>query len=368
MPQQVIIVSAQPIPNLIPILTSRPETVHLLVSDKMERQALRLVRFLESRSISCLNHSINPYNMKQVESECFGILDGAEAGTITLNATGGTKIAAFGAFAAFRERGFPIIYFEPEHWHIIHLNGTEQTPQKPDAQLSVADYLAVHGLNIVEDAGEDEGIIKRRELTKWLAENLSQSGFMPILNTFATEAHKKSFPFSKQIEGYFNPSFKPVLKKLAAEKMIGWDESKRTITFPTPDSARYLGGFWLEEYVFDVVQSLGIHDVRRNVNVAWDGSGIKNEFDVVFTNRCRLFLLSCKTSKLVQEKHFKDKNPIYELDSLKDDAAGLFGQGVLVSASPLGMELKKRADALRLITINAEDIKWLAMKLKIELK
>ncbi|MDD2366192.1 MAG: DUF1887 family CARF protein [Desulfuromonadaceae bacterium] len=365
----VIIVSAQPIPNLIPIISAMPATVHLLVSDKMDLQSVRLIRFLEERNIRCVGHSINPYNMGQVETVCRGILENTEAGSITLNATGGTKIAAFGAFAAFRELGFPIIYFDPEKWRMIRLDVNGQPPEKAEAELNVSDYLSLHGFKVSSDAGDDETVLERRNLTDWLSKNLPESGLMPILNQFASEAQeKKIFPFVKNIMGYFNSSFIGVLKKLASENIIGWDSKTRAITFPTIDAARYIGGFWLEEYVFDVVKSLGVHDVRRNVNVVWDGSGIKNEFDVVFTHKCRLFLISCKTSKLGHEKQYKDKNPVYELDSLKDAAAGLFGQGVLVSASPLGGELKKRADTLRLVSINAEEIKWLATKLKIELK
>jgi len=362
-----ILISGQPIPNLIPAIAWHPDVVHLLVSAKMERQAARIAQFLESRGIECRKHQIDAYDMRQVEAVCTKLLEGAAHGAVILNATGGTKVAAFGAFAAFRERGFPIVYFDPEKWRITWLDGSGTPPVAAAAELSVREYLAAHGLNVIEDAGSDEAVTKRLALTAWLAKELPQSGFIRVLNKLATEAQQTGIYPAHKIIKPFDPSFTPFLKKLESEKLISWDSRSRTLTFPDAAAARYLGGFWLEEYVFDVVSSLDVHDVRRNVRVAWDGSGTKpvtNEFDVVFTDKCRLYMISCKTSKLGSESHYKDKNPVYELDSLKDAAAGLFGQGILVSATPLGVELQKRADTLKLLTISGRDLPWLKTKLQ----
>lgn len=365
----VCLVSAQPIPNLIPVIAYRPEKVHLLVSEKMKQQAVRLTAFLRRFGCECVEHPIDSYSMVQVEEVCHAILKQAGPGSIALNATGGTKISAFGAFAAFRQQGFTIFYFDPEKWRIVHLDSSGIPSQELVAEISVADYLAAHGMQIIELDGKDEPLAERRELTGWLAKHLPGSGLMPVLNGFAAQAQDKgAFPCSKTFDKRFNPSFIPILEKLASAAFVRWDAKAKTVTFPNSETARYIGGFWLEEYVFEVVKSLDVYDVQRNVRVAWDASGITNEFDVVFTNHCRLYLVSCKTSKLAQEKQYKDKNPVYELDSLKDDAAGLFGKGILVSASPLGTELKKRADILQLITISAQDIGWLEMKLKVALQ
>lgn len=365
----VCLVSAQPLPNLIPVIAYRPEKVHLLVSEKMKQQAVRLTSFLRRFGCKCVEHPIDPYSMVQVEEICHAILKQAEPDSIALNATGGTKISAFGAFAAFRQQGFPIFYFDPEKWRIAHLDSSGIPPQELAAEISVADYLAAHGMQTLESGGSDELLEGRIEMTGWLAKHLPESGLMPVLNAFAAEAlDKGGFPWSKTFDKRFLTRFIPVLNKLASASILSWDAKTKIVTFHNSESARYIGGFWLEEYVFNVISSLGVHDVQRNVRVAWDASGITNEFDVVFTNHCRLYLVSCKTSKLAQEKQYKDKNPVYELDSLKDDAAGLFGKGILVSASPLGTELKKRADILQLITISAQDIGWLEMKLKVALQ
>ena len=365
----VIIISAQPVPNLIPVISMKPERVIMLVSQQMVRQAERLRAFLENRGISVSEQLIDPYDMAQVEQVCVAVIKEEQPASIILNATGGTKIAAFGAFAAFRHYNLPIFYFDPQQWRIVSLDGSGTPPHEPCSELSVADYLAVHGKKVISDIGTDEVFENRLPLTRWLSEHLPQSGLMPVLNMFVTESLvKKTFPFARQFERYFNPAFTPLLKRLNAEGIIRWEAKTKTVIFESDSNAAYIGGFWLEEYVFDVVRGLAVHDVRRNVRVFWDSSGITNEFDVVFTDRSRLFLISCKTSKLGSEKQYKDKNPVYELDSLKDDAAGLYGKGILVSASPLGTELKKRADTLELVSINAGDLKWLASKLKIALK
>jgi|GEM_PF-2422630 len=371
MPNHLIIVSDQPMPNLIPIISMKPAKVFMLVSEQMRAKAERIKRFLSENDIEAEEYIIEPYQMDEVESLTLSILDREPPDSIALNATGGTKISAFGAFAAFRKRGFPIFYFEPKRWEIISLDEVKKDAVKPAAQISVKDYLALHGMKVFEEAADDEEVNSRREITSYLAEHLHESGLMPVLNSFAFKAQeKRTFPITISFEANkYYPQFNPILKKLTEAQIIRFDPNNKSITFPNLQSARYLNGFWLEEYVYSVIKDLGVYDVRRNVNVSWEGSLIKNEFDVVFTNNSRLFIVSCKTAKLAKAKDFKDKNPVYELDSLKDYAAGLFGIGVLVSASPLGTELQRRADTLKLVTMASKDMKkWLKAKLQIEIK
>jgi len=364
--QHVIIVSDQPAPNLIPVIMFQPETVHLLVSSKMTRKASRIRAYLESRGINAAEHPIEAYNMEQVKTVCSGILSGAAPGSVLLNATGGTKLAALGAFAAFRDASFPVVYFDPETWQIRRID-SGHPPEQAKAALTVREYLAIHGLNVSAATAADEGMEKRNQLTSWLAEHLPKTGFIRTLNAFSARAiEKRRFPFTEHLHHPVRADDRKILEKLHSGGMLKWDPKVKSITFEDYAAAHYLCGFWFEEYVFETVKSLGADDILMNVNVEWDNTGdkpLKNELDVVFTHNCRLFLISCKTSKLATEKEYKDKNPVYELDSIKDTAAGLFGRGMLVSATPISHELKKRADSLDLLTIAGPDLPWIKAKI-----
>jgi len=362
----VCLVSDQPIPNIIPAISEGVQKVELLVSRDMERKGKWLRQFFEARGIGTASHTIDPYDFSQVEGVCSQLLDDASGSDLALNVTGGTKIAAFAAFSAFRDRNRPILYYDPKRWCAIRLDRNDIPPVEGNVRLSVKEYLNVYGKSIIEESSDHEPLCRRKGLTFWLAENLANSPFLRVMNAFAAEAQKsRSFPFSKSFDKRFNPSFKPLLERCGSEGIIGWDPKTRTVTFPDMDSARYLGGFWLEEYVWLVASELPLDDLKRNVRVKWEESGITNEFDVLFTYRCRLFIVSCKTSRLESEQHFKDKNPVYELDSQKEKAAGLFGKAILVSATPMGEELQKRADELKIIRLSGADLPWLKKKLEI---
>lgn len=362
---QVCIVSDQPIPNIIPAISGDSNRVELLVSTDMEKKGEWLKQFFEKRGITATFHPIDPYDFSQVEGVCLKILDEAEGMDVALNVTGGTKIAALGAFSAFHTRNRPVLYFDPKKWSVVRIDRSDIPTVEGRVSLTVQEYLNVYGKTIIEEAVDHTRLLARGKLTCWLAENLADSSFLRVMNAFAAEAQKSpSFPFSKSFDHRFDPTFKPVLERCAREGVIRWEPTTRTVTFPEIDSARYLGGYWLEEYVWLIASELPLDDLRRNVRVKWAESGITNEFDVLFTSRSRLFIVSCKTSRLESEKHFRDKNPLYELDSLKDAAAGLFGVGLLVSASPLGEELRKRADTLGIIRLSGSDLPWLKVKLE----
>lgn len=366
--EQVLLVSAQPIPNLIPVLKWRPEAVHLLVSEKMGPQADRLERYLEGLTINVLRHAIDAYNQEQVQLVCRDILADKEAGSVLLNATGGTKVAAFAAFEAFRSVGFPVVYFDPQRWRILSLYPGQQEPVRPEGEISVTEYLSVYGLNVKKAERSCADMERRLSLSRFLARELpGRPGFMRVLNAVAARAvNLRSFPFTEKIEP-FSKDYLPLLTRLDDEGLIGWDGASRKITFPCRGSARYLNGFWLEEYVFASLEGLPIADSLRNVEVEWDGTGrspVENEFDVVFTRGARLYLISCKTASLSRERDTIDKNPLYELFSLKESAAGLFGRGLLVSASPMGEALKKRAGASGIDYLEGTELPYLREKIQ----
>lgn len=365
--EQVIIVSSQPVPNLIPVFAWRPGVVHMLVSERMRAQAARLRRLLAEFTY-IVEYHIDPYSMEHVEAVCSSILGAKAKGSVVLNVTGGTKVAALAAFQVFRQNDLPIVYFEPEHWRIVHLHPRDGQSEVPAVSITVEDYLAAYGLNVTIAEQNSPELLARSDLTLYLARELPRrQGLMRLLNKIGnTAATLGNFPYREVISPFY-PAFLPPLEQLHKAGAILWHTKEKTITIESQSWARYLSGFWLEEYVYRQVAALQPDDLRRNVQVVWDGTGrepVRNEFDVVLTSNARLFLISCKTSKLASERDLVDKNPVYELDSLKDVAAGLFGWGILVSASDLAPAARQRAEASGIVVIAGEELRWLNEKLR----
>lgn len=366
--EQVLLVSHQPIPNIMSVLAAPATHVHLLVSERMELQADRLERFCAGRGVGVSRLGIEPYDFAQVEGTCRSILRDKPPGSVVLNATGGTKVAAMAAFGLFRERGFPSVYFDPEKWRLLRLAEEQHVAVPFPLELGVRDYLALHGLNVVKAQGEDGGVSQRSALSDFLARELPAiPGFIRQLNKVAADSIKAGlFPCSSEMK-FVNRESGRVLQELSRSGLAGWDRATRLLTFPTEEAARYLNGFWMEEHSYTVLRKLQPFDLLRNVEVAWDGTGEKpvtNEFDVVFTSGARLFLVSCKTSRMDGTRNALDKGPLYELDALKDVAGGLFGRGILVSASPMGDALRRRARASSISWVDGSGIAKLDVFMK----
>jgi hypothetical protein len=96
------------------------------------------------------------------------------------------------------------------------------------------------------------------------------------------------------------------------------------------------------------------------VKVRWDKKGKEpptNEYDVVFIWDNKLYLIECKTKRFMGDDIKSSvSEPIYKLDSLKDWAGGLYGQGIFISYKGLTQEMRERLEASRLKYCEGKDL------------
>jgi len=138
----------------------------------------------------------------------------------------------------------------------------------------------------------------------------------------------------------------------------------------------FLGGGWLEEFVFATVQERPVTDARMNVKLDWERNQtapkraeqqIRNEFDVLFTSGNRLHVISCKTGNLdapTEAGGNKGKEAIYELEALADKAGGPFGRAMLVSARRLSDYSRSRASRMKIEVVDGVDVLGLGKRLE----
>ena len=127
------------------------------------------------------------------------------------------------------------------------------------------------------------------------------------------------------------------------------------------DAARYLSGFWLEEYAWWIASDMALSDVRCGVQGTWEGAAKKdapkNEFDVLAVHNNRMLVVECKPLRLDQGEQAKEQNIVTKLENLGRIAGGTFGTNLLLSARPTTRTVRSRcrsqgiplreADALR---------------------
>lgn len=350
----VCLVSNQPIPNLVPLLLEQPEEAILLVSPEMKERSRRLDEIVRPRGIRTREVEIPAYDFGEVSSICKRLIEeyAAEGGFLTLNVTGGTKISALAAFQSFFFHGPDprIIYLDSTAGRVMVLAPEESSYDAGGNVLRLREYLASYGFRMTSSGKPAAGFGQRRPFLESLAQILIRDE--ALLGRFNSAVER-----GKTGAGYVNIDLSAlgekgdelagVLEKCRAARRTG----NNNLNIPSDEMIFFCGGGWLEEYVYQVVHSLGIKkaDVSINVEGSWEGSGRKptrNEFDLHFLWRNRLHLISCKTANLGRrdEGGTPGKEAIYELSSLRDRAGGLFGRSMLVSARRLAGHDRRRAE------------------------
>lgn len=366
----VCLVSAQPIPNLIPIRMEefRPEKVILLESPDMRLQAERLEKVITNWSIKVERIPIEAYNLESAHAVCMKILSEHENKEIILNATGGTKIMAFAAYEAFRTSEKKIIYVDTQDGWIQTLS---PEPERIDFQgvLKVPTYLNAYGQYILHEKTDKDRINIHTRVLKELVYmcDTFQDEIRTLNGYVAPLRNARSFPLKISVKksDYGNPNFIAILELFRRHDILRHHDG--FIELPDLESVEFVSGGWLEEYVFYVVDSLPVTDVRMGVEVKWDvvkSTHTMNEYDVVFTHKNRLFLIECKTKRFegTDTERYGDE-PIYKLESLRDAAGGVYGKGMLVSYQRLTDAQRIRLSANRLAFCDGSELKNLKNKI-----
>lgn len=333
----VCLVSDQPIPNLLPLLIEKPRQAIFLVSPEKAAQAERLKKVMQPRGINVTMREISAYDFDAVAGICEQLLADTLEPDLTLNVTGGTKIAALAAFQVFFFANRRIIYCDTEHNRLLQL-----APQRDETLISgnavgVRDYLACYGVPRVEGGQPPPGGEERSPHLAALAGLLvHEERLLANLNSALERQEKKNFAnLSLNELGQGAEKLIDLLKTCGVAGLTGTNN----LNIPSADKIFFCKGGWLEEHVYWSVKNLGIKalDLTMNVKVQWDGKGkqrTKNEFDVLFTHHNRLHIISCKASNPEREtgSGTRATEALNELDSLADRAGGLFGRAMLVSA------------------------------------
>ncbi len=353
MTTHLILVSAQPIPNLTPVLddTLKPKKVVMLVSANMQERSNALENIYKSRGIKverCL--LANPWDASQISDQVLDIIASYPDGDIALNATGGTKLMCIAAYDVFRSANLPIFYVHPEHDRLIWLS-----PKLPEVDLAdrikLKDYLMAYGASTVE-IPEPTGVIAPiRQLTNQLLSDIAR--FASALSTLNYLAYQANNPkLTTEIED--GPQSKPQLWELLElfETAGLCQINGHSLRF-TDENARFTAnGGWLEMHTYGVClnlkKALGIQDIAYNILInrqPADQALVKNEIDIGLIKANRLHLIECKTKRYEKDKH---ADVLYKLDSLRDLMGGLQGRAMLVSFNTLDKVSRARAKELKI--------------------
>jgi hypothetical protein len=260
----------------------------------------------------------------------------------------------------FYSADLPIHYVNTRDHEIIQVSPEERT-LPIDVRIPIKEYLAVYGFTVENTTRDTSPILARRAATEALRDLAIRSErSIGILNgSFPENLEKVSFPIETNSLDAATLAIVPILERHGIA-VAGRNGGLRVDTL---EHANYLRGFWFEEYVYMAAKAAGTEEVALNVVGQWEATGKKpprNEFDVMMSMGNRLFFISCKTSNPNRVKEGGEgigKEFLYELDSLGDQALGLFGKKMLASARSVTDEyVKKRAQVMGIQILDRNDL------------
>lgn len=276
---------------------------------------------------------------KAIEKQVFTF---SPAARVAVNLTGGTKLMFAGALAACWEHGLEPFYFEINNHNVIFIRDGVTVPFI--GAKSVADYFVVNGFDVITNGRWEENPCRaaRLKVTEALWEKRVILGKLYMTSEF----RNYRVPWSKTRNPPFSWKWGNSQASLTPKGDVALNLDG--VAHPVPacdDFGTYLGGGWLEEYVFTLLRDLEmrglIHDLRIGMEVGYPGT-IKHpnesptgEFDCVFTDGKRLWLVECKAGNVKQEH-------IHKLENNLKTYGGISARGILVSAFRIVPMLAKR--------------------------
>ena len=378
------LVSAQATPNLTPALdpATRPRRVILLVSADMRRRAQWLGSVLTARGTRVETWDLaDPWDLEQIQTQILQLLDQEQAlvraGTLALNATGGTKPMSIAAYEACRAYDLPIFYVHPERDRLIWLHPAGLEARDLENRLRLDAFLQAHGAQ-VQSLSRDGIPPGLSELTGWLASRAADhAGDLGQLNYLAMKAEEGLISPAFDARYRTNRPFQALLGRFADAGLFTIQQDR--LVFPDESARFYVNGGWLEEHVYDLIRRQRgrlphLQDLARSLNILHEnprGDPVPNEIDVACLAENRLYLVECKTRAWRGgEGEGVGAEALYRLDTLKDLLGGLQAQALLVSFRPLPAAVLRRAADLRirvcagprLAELGADLRQWLAAR------
>ena len=363
----VCLLSDQLLPNLIPVLMERPARVYLVATAEMVARGRdkRMRKLLRSENIDTRIRGGAP-STRIEEIRRFAdrlaqeMKKNEAAGTIVLNATGGTKLLSMGFVEVFRERleGYPlrVVYTDTKHQLIETIVPRERGAVPMAGVLRADGYLAAQGMVLVSSESDDREwqteVRARSALTNYLANHCENLGsFLGALNglvhgtpgrpgALASNGVDLVHP-DREFDSRPRGAWQEALTRIADAEMLRWG-GNRKVRFDDADAARYLGGHWLEEYAWLVAGAADLDDVHCSAKVRWESesgpAAPTNEFDLLAVHDNRLLLVECKTGRQAAG----EQAVATRLESLGRHTGGLFGSSLLLSARELPTTMKSR--------------------------
>lgn len=373
----ICLVSQQAAANLLPALDPalKPGKIILVVSRKMQPQAAHLSAVLKECAIQAqLLQLSNEHDFHQTENELLELAAQLEGNAVTLNITGGTKLMSVAAQSVAQASGWRMFYVDADTDRVIWL-GKDQTPTQPlQEQLKLRHYLRSYGFEIATKPSRTQASSAQQQLTQSLVQQIgSLESSVSVLNALAQEAE------ARRSSSVVMADWQRDSRSL--EVLLRYFEDAQTLTvkgdrihFVDEAARSFVKGGWLElhaiQAVHQVTGAMEIRDKAMGLEVVDSTTQTRNELDIAFMARNRLFVIECKTARIDKPQGAdraappKANDTLFKLAENCRRIGGLGTRGMLVSYRKLHEPELKLAKALGVEVVAGVDIARLPERLK----
>jgi len=365
----VLLVSAQAAPNLLPALDPalKPGEAVLIVTAKMKDRADALESVLRETGIRTTRVPLdNEHDYGAIEASLVQVANEREGQRIALNVTGGTKLMALAAQSVAQAWNWPVFYVDVDTDEVIWL-ADERGRQPLARQLRLRHYLQGYGFRVENGIQRPQPSSRHTALVQTLITQigsletaLSQLNWLAQLAEDAARLDVTLTP--QQLD---SRSLDALLRNFEEAGVLRVTGDK--VNFIDANELAFAKGGWLEHYTYRAVEALsgelGIRDKAANLLVV-NELGVKNELDVAFMARNRLFIIECKTARMDKPEAPKANDTLFKLAEICRRVGGLGTQGMLASYRQVRESEKRLAKALGIALVCGPELARLKEKLK----
>lgn len=367
----ICLVSAQAAANLLPALDPvlKPEKAILIVSSKMQTQADDLNKVMQEAGVKAERYLLtNEHDYAGTETELLELASRLGQDDVALNITGGTKLMSLAAQSVAAVAGWQMFYVDADTDQVSWLH-KDAPPATPLTQhLRLRHYLLGYGYSLPLAPEKLQLTAAQQTLTNTLVNQIgSLETPLSQLNWLSQQAEeKRRLQIEMDERQRDSRSLDTLLRNFEEAGALKVEGNK--IVFASEAQRDFVKGGWLEAHVFrvlcDLTGELDIRDRAINLEVI-NRADVKNELDIAFMARNRLFIIECKTARMDKPEAPKANDTLFKLAETSKRIGGLGTRGMLVSYRALRDSEKELAKALNISCVCSADIRHLPERIKV---
>lgn len=371
----ICLVSAQAAANLLPALDPalKPDRVFLVVSGKMQKQAGHLKMVLQENAIRVEHLQLaDEHDFRRIEQQLLELAGGLDGEDVFLNVTGGTKLMSVAAQSVAQASDWRMFYVDADTDRVTWLGADGDEASRPlQQQLKLRHYLQSYGFSLAGKPNQSHATPEQQDLLRTLLIQIgSLQGALGTLNHLASCAEeRRGLAVTLNEQQGDSRSLEALLRNFEAAGTLKVQGG--TVQFASPAARDFAKGGWLELHAMQTVQAvsgeLAIRDKAIGLEVIDDATGTRNELDIAFMARNRLWVIECKTGRIDKPDggngQPKANDAMFKLAENCRRIGGLGTRGMLLSYRKLRDSELRLARALGIEVVSGTEVAHLRERL-----